>query len=140
MNTRERQALVLPAPSHGQARDQKGSVLVEFAFILPVLLMLLFGVVYFSVALYNKTVLTMATREGARAGVLYDADGNNTANAVNAALPLCSSVISFGSDATPVPQASVSGDILTVTASGNYTGFYIFSGLTTSAQTSMRLE
>jgi Flp pilus assembly protein TadG len=140
MNTLERQALVLAVPSHEQAREQKGSVLVEFAFILPVLLMLLFGVVYFSVALYNKTVLTMATREGARAGVRYDADGNNTANAVNAATPLCDSVISFGTDDTPVPQASVSGDILTVTASTNYTGLYIFSGLTISAQTSMRLE
>lgn len=144
MNTREMNRGALRAPAREHTRSQKGSVLVEFAFILPVLLMLLFGVVYFSVALYNKTVLTMATREGARAGVLYVAGqtdySGNIRNAEAAAQSLCNSVISFGSDATPVAQASVSGDILTVSASGNYTGLYIFSGLVLSAQTSMRLE
>ncbi len=63
MNTREMNRGALRAPAREHTRSQKGSVLVEFAFILPVLLMLLFGVVYFSVALYNKTVLTMATRK-----------------------------------------------------------------------------
>ncbi|TNJ37561.1 pilus assembly protein [Chlorobaculum thiosulfatiphilum] len=55
------------APTAKPVRRQKGNAMVEFAFILPVFLLLLFGVIYFSVALYNKTVLAIATREGARA-------------------------------------------------------------------------
>jgi hypothetical protein len=41
------------------------------ANILPVLLLLIFGIIEFSVLLYNKAVLTNASREGARAGVVY---------------------------------------------------------------------
>jgi len=138
---------ILPVPIAKRARAQKGGVLVEFAFILPLFLVLLFGMITFSTALYNKTVLTMATREGARAGAIYDPDGTNTsiARAQAAALQVCqNNLISFGPDMTANVTANVtptsSGDILTVTASGNYSGIFLFSGFVLSAQTSMRLE
>jgi hypothetical protein len=53
-------------------RNEKGASAIEFAIILPVFLVLVFGIIEFSVILYNKAVLTNASREGARFGVLWD--------------------------------------------------------------------
>lgn len=130
-----------------QTHSQKGSVLVEFALILPVFLTLLAGMISFSFALYNKTVLTMATREGARAGALYGtSDRENKAD--KAALDACKDLISFGSGKpVVVVNSTISGKILTVSASLTYylpfrfNWYYIFpESLTISAETRMRLE
>jgi Flp pilus assembly protein TadG len=43
---------------------------VEFALILPILLGLLVGGIDLSLALYDKAVITNASREGARAGIV----------------------------------------------------------------------
>jgi Flp pilus assembly protein TadG len=136
---------LLQAPTKGHVQSQKGSVLVEFALILPMFLLLLFGVISFSVALYDKTVLTIATREGARAGVKYVAGRTNATIASSAAaatLQVCqNNMISFGSGMScNVPTPTIQGNILTVTANVNYTGLFIFTDLLISAQTSMKLE
>ena len=52
-------------------RLQAGSNLVEFALVLPLLLVLVFGIVDFGLALFDKAVITNAAREGARAGMVY---------------------------------------------------------------------
>ena len=49
---------------------QRGSAVVEFALILPILLLLLVGTIDASLALYDKAVITNASREGARAGIV----------------------------------------------------------------------
>jgi Flp pilus assembly protein TadG len=49
---------------------QGGAAAVEFALLLPVLLLLVFGVIETSIALYNKTVITQASREAARVGIV----------------------------------------------------------------------
>ena len=49
---------------------QKGAAAVEFAIVLPLLLMLLFGIIEFSVILYDKAMITNASREGTRAGIV----------------------------------------------------------------------
>ena len=46
---------------------QRGAAVVEFALILPILLILLVGTIDASLALYDKAVITNASREGARA-------------------------------------------------------------------------
>jgi Flp pilus assembly protein TadG len=51
--------------------NQNGAAMVEFAIVLPLLLMLIFGMIEFSVMLYDKAMLTNATREGARFGILF---------------------------------------------------------------------
>jgi Flp pilus assembly protein TadG len=48
---------------------QKGAAAVEFAIILPLLVILVFGIIDISTALYNKQVITNASREGAREGI-----------------------------------------------------------------------
>jgi Flp pilus assembly protein TadG len=51
-------------------RNRKGATMVELAIVIPLLLMVLFAIVEFSIALYDKAVLTNASREGARAGIV----------------------------------------------------------------------
>ncbi|WP_373186004.1 TadE/TadG family type IV pilus assembly protein [Halopseudomonas sp.] len=52
-------------------RRQHGSETVEFAISATLLFILLFGMIEFSVALFDKAALTNASREGAREGILY---------------------------------------------------------------------
>ena len=65
---------------------ERGATLVEFALILPVFLMLLFGMITVGLALNDKQQMTHATREGARyaatvaAGQSFDLDGDGTPN------------------------------------------------------------
>jgi Flp pilus assembly protein TadG len=51
-------------------RNKKGATMVEFAIVLPLLLMVLFAIIEFAIALYDKAVITNASREGARAGIV----------------------------------------------------------------------
>jgi hypothetical protein len=55
-------------------RRQRGSETVEFAISATLLFILLFGIIEFSVALFDKATLTNASREGARTGILYRYD------------------------------------------------------------------
>jgi Flp pilus assembly protein TadG len=46
--------------------NQNGVAAVEFAIILPFLVVLIFGMIEFSLVLYNKAMITNASRVGAR--------------------------------------------------------------------------
>lgn len=50
--------------------NQNGATAVEFAIVLPLLLVLIFGAIEFGLFLYNRQVITNAVREGARAGIV----------------------------------------------------------------------
>jgi len=56
--------------------QQQGGVMVEFAIVLPVLLLLVFGIIDFGHALYLKAEVTSASREGARYATRYQTDNN----------------------------------------------------------------
>jgi len=47
-------------------KNEKGASAVEFALILPILIMLVFGIFWFGIAYNNYIALTHAAREGAR--------------------------------------------------------------------------
>lgn len=47
-----------------------GSVAVEFALLLPILVLLMFGLLECGLALFNLQVVTNASREAARAGIV----------------------------------------------------------------------
>jgi len=51
-------------------KNQKGTAVVEMALVLPVLFLIAFGILEFSLILYDKAVVTNASREGARAGIV----------------------------------------------------------------------
>lgn len=55
-------------------RFDDGATLVEFALLLPVLVMLLFGLVEFGVAYDHQQALTGGAREGARAASIGKTD------------------------------------------------------------------
>ncbi len=56
-------------------KDQNGAAVVEFAIVLPLLVLLFCGMIEFGLLFYNKQVITNASREGARAGIIaYDRD------------------------------------------------------------------
>lgn len=59
----------------GLGRLQTGIAAVEFALILPVLLVILFGIINFGIYMYDKAVITNASREGARAGIISVVSG-----------------------------------------------------------------
>lgn len=70
---RARVAQADPAPRAGRrARpcQQRGAAAVEFALVLPLLLALLVGTLDLGLMLYDKAVITNASREGARAGIV----------------------------------------------------------------------
>ena len=52
-------------------RSQKGATAVEFAIILPILILLIFGIIEFGFLLFDKAIITNASREGARAGIVF---------------------------------------------------------------------
>ena len=51
-------------------KREDGAAAVEFAILLPILLLILFGIIEFGFALHGKEVITNASREGARAGIV----------------------------------------------------------------------
>ncbi|WP_158590544.1 TadE/TadG family type IV pilus assembly protein [Noviherbaspirillum cavernae] len=59
---------------------QRGSQIVEFAFVLPVLVLMLLLIVDFGFLVYNKAVITNASREGARFGTVLTATPWTTAS------------------------------------------------------------
>jgi Flp pilus assembly protein TadG len=51
-------------------KREEGAAAVEFALVLPILLMIVFGIIEFGLVLYNQEVITNASREGARYGII----------------------------------------------------------------------
>jgi len=51
---------------HRIIKNEKGASAVEFALILPILIILVFGIVEFGIAFNNYITITHAAREGAR--------------------------------------------------------------------------
>lgn len=54
--------------------EERGAAAVEFAIILPLLVVFVFGIIEFSIMFYDKAVITNASREGARYGMLFTPD------------------------------------------------------------------
>jgi Flp pilus assembly protein TadG len=57
-----------------EAKNQRGASAVEFAIILPILVMILFGMFQFGIAYNNWIALTHAAREGARLAAVGNYD------------------------------------------------------------------
>lgn len=63
-----------------RAEDRdRGAALVEFALILPILLILLLGIIDFGLYFYNDLQLTHAARDAARRASVNDVVGANAA-------------------------------------------------------------
>ena len=62
-----------------KATFQRGAQIVEFAFVLPFLLIILFLIIDLGFLVYNKAVITNASREAARSGAMLKATPWSTA-------------------------------------------------------------
>ncbi len=56
-------------------KSQKGQSLVEFALVIPIFILLLFGIIEFGRLWETMNVLTSAAREGARIAAVTSPDG-----------------------------------------------------------------
>lgn len=111
---------------------QKGAAAVEFALVLPLLLMVVFGIIEFSLMLYDKAVITNASREAARAGIVFRTPKLTTAQIQSVAINYSqANLISLSGPSTSQtnPTVSVSqasppdfGTPLNVTVTYTYTG------------------
>jgi Flp pilus assembly protein TadG len=61
-------------------RNEKGAAIVEFALVVPLLLLLLWGIVDIGRAFYTLNNLASAVREGARTAAVMSTDPTSAAN------------------------------------------------------------
>lgn len=52
-------------------KNGDGTAMVEFALVLPIFLLIVFGVVNYGILLFDQAVITNAAREGARWGAIH---------------------------------------------------------------------
>ena len=114
--------------------SQKGVAAVEFAIVLPLLLLLLFGIIEFSIICYDKAMITNASREGARRAALFTFP-RGAIDVENAVLSYTSNhLITFTAPNTPAVAVSpdfcaTSGESIAVTVTYRYT-FLLLPALT----------
>ncbi|KWN13221.1 TadE family protein [Burkholderia ubonensis] len=123
------------APSRNK---QRGVAAVEFAIVLPILLLIIFGIVELAIALYDKAVITNASREGARAGIVLKSPKPTAADIQNVVLSYTSTyLITFNTKSPPTiattGQGGGFGTPLSVNVSYRYSGLglgHMLSALT----------
>jgi Flp pilus assembly protein TadG len=126
-------------------KGRRGAAAVEFAVVLPIFIILVFGMIEYGRMVMVQQVITNASREGARRAVL---DGATT-SAVQSSVTtyLTNAQISGGSaTVSPDPSTANSGDPITVTVNIPFSSVswlpspMYLGGKTLSASTTMRRE
>lgn len=69
----------------GKFKDEEGASAVEFAIVLPVLLLLILGIIQFGLIFFNYISITHATREGARWAALGQPDADVKSKVIDSA-------------------------------------------------------
>ncbi|KVA09668.1 hypothetical protein WI42_24250 [Burkholderia ubonensis] len=139
-----------------RSKKEKGVAVVEFAIVLPLLLLITFGLIEFGIAIYDKAVVTNASREAARYGVVLATPKYTTAQIQQVAANYCGTyMISLGANSNACSSANVTvtgaqgslGSPLTVTVSYKFVPLVlgkaispILGPLTISATTTMNNE
>lgn len=128
-------------------RRDDGAAVVEFALVVPLMFLLVFGALSFARAYQRLNVLTGALREGARAGAALD--GTTIANVQDTARAhMTDYANAFGIDTTFVASVLVSKDANhMITAAlpayplfADLTGFSVLSAVTVSRTVKFRWE
>jgi Flp pilus assembly protein TadG len=116
-------------------KTTRGNTVLEFALVLPALLLLVIGFIEISLMTYDKAMINSASREGARYGTIYRGGTYATTNAtINYTKNLLlNKLMSFSSSsaievkATSSDPSPESGDQLTVTVSYTYGGLLLYT-------------
>jgi Flp pilus assembly protein TadG len=107
--------------------EERGAAVVEFAIVLPLLVMLLLGIVEFSLMYNRQQALHAAAREGGRVAALETSPNDDITSAIDAALSGTSfdsaRVIAISTDRPSIdpdrPCHDNQGATVTVTVSAN---------------------
>jgi Flp pilus assembly protein TadG len=57
-----------------RARSERGQSAVEFALVIPVMLLFIFGIFQIGITFFNNESIQTAARDGARAGAIHSGD------------------------------------------------------------------
>ena len=121
--------------SKSKLRNEKGASAVEFALVLPIFIMLVFGIFQFGIAFNNWIAITHAAREGARLAAVEQYDEQRVRD--SAPSVQIESISVSGQDGTV-------GSPVTVIVTGNVLNINIpFAGnwpVTLTSTAVMRLE
>jgi Flp pilus assembly protein TadG len=99
---------------HRFRKNEKGQSIVELALILPIVILILFGILEFGRVFHSYLVITHAAREGARLGAVGKPDSEITSRILEAApLPLSDTNLHI-TRIEPAESARTSGLPLTV--------------------------
>jgi Flp pilus assembly protein TadG len=113
-------------PGPEAAVEERGAALVEFAVILPVLLVLLFGIIEASWAFAQQNDVRHGAREGARLAAVDFGDVNAIANEVCARMEIVYPAKTPTVELTPLSASGGTGGHAKITVSTNpdsLTGF-----------------
>jgi Flp pilus assembly protein TadG len=114
-------------------RSTRGQTMVEFAMVLPLLLVVLFGIIQFGIIYNNYITLTEATRVGARKGAVSRTAPNPSALADAATRASATGLDQVKLKVFVTPTAWAPGAELTVEATYPYDvsllGLVVGSGL-----------
>jgi len=129
-------------PRSAHIRSERGQAAVEFALVLPLLIVLFLGIVEFGIAFNNYVTLTDAARVGARNAITMRVGGTTVDEAKqavrSAAGDLNQSKLDVNVDDPTDPNFQTAGSQITVTATYPYTidipllGLSLMSGTLTS--------
>lgn len=123
----------------GSRHTHRGAIALEFVLVFPFLMLVLFGIIDTSLLLCDKAVITNASREAARAGVVVRVPQLSVPQISAIALNYTkNSLVTAGTATTPTvsvnqPTGTSTGSPLTVTISYPYQGLVLgsaFSSLT----------
>lgn len=105
---------IVPSAMASRGRDDRGAQAVEFALLLPVLLIIVLGIINFGYVFGQKLSLNQAVREGARLAVVSaSADSTDIAGYVRDA--------TGGLIPSPDPNVAVASDVQSPEPSGSFT-------------------
>lgn len=128
---------------------ERGAAAVEFALVMPALVLLIFGSIEFGLAVNARTMVGNAAREGVRLASLGQSEASIKAAALNAVDGVTGTKTVTVTCATPggascTIGAPNAGNVATVTVSVQYTGitgmFPMLTDTTISASSYMRIE
>lgn len=141
-----------PRPLLRFLRNQDGASAVEFAFIAPVMVVMLIGLLDYALAAFHRMELESATRSGAQYAMLDSSDTAVIAATVSTSTNLPSADVTVTvteycecSDGSSVSCAGtcVSGDVrgyMSISASYDYVPFFLPGTLTLTGDSVIRTQ
>jgi Flp pilus assembly protein TadG len=91
---------------HRASSDERGAAAVEFALVVPIFLVIVFGMVDFTRAYYTQSAIAAAVREGARMASVQK-NPVSTASQALVKQRVRTFVVPFGNDAIPLTSITV---------------------------------